>query len=88
MPAGAVGSCWATNSWSATAWEALTWADAAALAFILDMNSRLLSYLQSFYSTTNPDLTTLARKYMDNELSGDMNLRWRQLIQDATDAMT
>ena len=30
MPAGPVGSVWASGSWSATAWEENTWADASA----------------------------------------------------------
>lgn len=30
MPAGAVGSVWASGSWSTTAWETETWADAGA----------------------------------------------------------
>lgn len=28
MPAGPIGSCWASSTWSDTAWEANTWADA------------------------------------------------------------
>lgn len=30
MPAGPVGSVWASGSWSETAWEADTWADAVS----------------------------------------------------------
>jgi hypothetical protein len=30
MPAGPIGSVWASGTWSDTAWEANTWADAGA----------------------------------------------------------
>lgn len=34
MPAGPVGSVWASGSWSATAWEQNTWANASAVSGI------------------------------------------------------
>ncbi len=36
MPAGPIGSCWASGSWSATAWEANTWEAQAAVPSTLD----------------------------------------------------
>lgn len=32
MPAGPIGSSWASGSWEDTAWEANTWADAVVVA--------------------------------------------------------
>lgn len=87
MPAGPIGSCWASGSWTDTCWEVDTWADVAALAFILDLNSRLYAFLQDFYSST-ADLNTLGTRYLREQTSGDYNTRWRELVQDATDAMT
>jgi hypothetical protein len=89
MPAGPIGSCWASGSWSDTAWEADTWSGAvvSALAFVLDLNTRLLVYLQDYYSTSNPDLATLTLRYL-NGLSGEFTARFNKLIQDATDAMS
>jgi hypothetical protein len=88
MPAGAVGSCWAADSWSATAWEANSWADAEALAFVLDLNTRILVYLRDFYSDADGDLSTLIKRYLESADSGtgDMTQRFKNLIQDATDA--
>ncbi len=88
MPAAAVGSVWATNVWSALAWEELTWADALALVFVLDLNSRIYRFLCSYYGVSSGDLTSMARRYMDAMSSGDANQRWYQLVQDATDAMS
>jgi hypothetical protein len=89
MPAGPIGTCWASGSWSDTSWEANTWSGAvvSALAFVLDLNTRLLVYLQDYYSTSNPDLTTLTLRYL-NRLSGEFTARFNKLIQDATDAMS
>jgi hypothetical protein len=87
MPAGAVGTCWATNVWSALAWEEFTWADALALVFVLDINSRVYRYLCNYYSVSSGDLTSMSLRYMST-LTGDMNQRWHRLVQDATDAMT
>lgn len=37
MPAGPIGSVWASGSWADTAWEAGTWADLPSLAFHPDI---------------------------------------------------
>lgn len=88
MAAGPVGSVWATGSWSDLAWEELTWADAAALAFVFDMNTRLRVYLCDLYGLPNTtDTTTLVTRYLASQ-TGEMNARIRKLINDATDAMT
>jgi hypothetical protein len=87
MPAGAIGACWAAGSWEDTAWEALSWADVVALAFVLDMNSRLYVYRCDYYSVPSGDLTTMATRYL-REDSGEYNNRWHRMVQDATDAMT
>jgi hypothetical protein len=53
-----------------------------------DMNTRLLVYLQAYYSTSQHDLTTLADRHLNEQTSGDRTQKVKQLIQDATDAMT
>ena len=87
MPAGPVGSVWASGTWSDLAWEELTWADAVALLFVLDLNTRLLVYLRSLYGVTGGDLTTLTQRYLRSQ-TGEMNARFKKLITDATNAMT
>lgn len=88
MPAGAVGSVWQALSWSATCWEALTWADAQALTFVLDLNTRLKVYLCSLYGLpATVDTTTVVQRYLRSQ-TGEMNARLRKLIADATAAMT
>lgn len=59
----------------------------AALAFVLDLNTRLCVFLRDFYSQPTGELTTLASKYLREEVSGDMNVRFRQLVTDANTAM-
>lgn len=89
MPAGAVGTCWAADSWPDTAWEAGAWTDAveSALAFVLDLNTRLLVYLRDHFSAPSGELTTLTTRYL-HTLSGDFTARFQRLIKDATDAMS
>ena len=88
MAAGAIGSVWATGSWADDCWEAFTWADAGALAFVFDMNTRLRVYLCDLYGLPNTtDTTTLVDRYLASQ-TGEMNARLRKLIADATDAMT
>jgi hypothetical protein len=87
MPAGPVGSCWAAGSWEDTAWEANPWFNAGAAVgnAILDLNTRLHRFLNEFYGTSSDkDVTTLMTKYLNEELTGDYNVRVRQLIDDAT----
>jgi hypothetical protein len=85
VPAGAVGSVWASGSWSATAWEANVWADISAVTgnSILDLNTRIAVYLRAYYSQPSGDATSLVQRYLQ-ELSGDYNARLRRLIDDAT----
>lgn len=90
MAAGPIGSVWAAGSWADDCWEADTWADLASgtLPFTGDLNTRLLQFLRDHYSTNSSDLTTLATKYMDSLTSGDRNQKWKQMEQDAHDAMS
>ena len=87
MPAGAVGTTWAAGVWTDTCWEALTWADALALQFVLDVNTRVLRYLRHHYSAPTGDLNALTLRYL-NAQTGEMNARWHKLVTDATAAMT
>ena len=88
MPAGPIGSCWATGSWSDTAWEANTWADTLVLAFVFDINTRMQVYLCAIYSADGAsDLTPKVDRFVDAE-TGEMSARVLKLIQDATDSMT
>lgn len=59
----------------------------AALAFVLDLNTRIAVYLRDFYTAPTAEVTPLTGRYL-NTLTGDMTARWRTLVQDATDAMT
>ena len=51
-----------------------------------DLHTRLLVYLQFLYSSTNGDLTTLTRRYLDAQTSGDATQRMQALIAAAIDA--
>lgn len=64
----------------------ILWQTAAALAFILDMNTRIFAYLCSFYSVdmATSDNTSLTRRYLDTQLTGEHTARFRQLMDDAT----
>jgi hypothetical protein len=88
MPSGPIGGCWAAGTWADTAWEVNTWGDAEALAFVLDLNTLILVYLRDFYSDADGDLSTLIKRYLESADSGtgDMTQRFKNLIQDATDA--
>jgi hypothetical protein len=83
MPAGPIGSCWASGSWSNTAWEANTWSSATVVAFIQDMNTRIASYLRTLYSAPGADASTLIVRYLASK-TGEMTARFQQLIDDAT----
>jgi hypothetical protein len=87
MPAGPIGSTWAAGTWTDTSWEANSWADAVALlAFELDINERLLIFLQDFY-VSDKELNPLLVQYLGAEVTGEWTARVHQAIQDATDAM-
>lgn len=64
----------------------ILWGAAAVLAFVFDLNTRLMVYLRSYYSVSGGDLSTLVSRYLAG-LSGDYNARMRRLVQDANDAM-
>ena len=66
----------------------ILWGVAAALAFVLDLNTRLMVYLRDYYSVTGGDLTYLTNKYLNALTTGDRTQKMRRLIQDATDSMT
>lgn len=86
MAAGPVGTTWATGSWTDTSWTANTWAAlGAALAFVLDLNARMLVYLRDRYTAPTGDLTTLTTRYCA-EQTGEYTARMKKLAQDATDA--
>lgn len=88
MAAGPIGPRWAASSWSDTAWEADTWSwVTVVLTFVLDLNTRLAVYLRNLYSDPDLDLTTGIQRYLRSQ-TGDYSVRWRKLIQAATDAMT
>lgn len=57
------------------------WAAGSALAFILDMNTRLFVYLRSVPRTG--DLTTMVCRDLAAR-SGNMDSRFKNLIDDAT----
>lgn len=58
-------------------------AAATALAFILDMNTRLRALFDSTYSYTACDLSTNYMRYQAG-LTGDANNRLARIIDDAT----
>lgn len=66
-------------------YSGILWAAGSALAFILDLNTRLRQYLANYYSVPyeTADLTTLMVRYL-RDLSGDYSARLLQLIRDAT----
>ena len=59
----------------------------AALAFVLDLNTRLWVYLADLYSVSPTDNTALVRRHLDGQSSGDATQRFKRLIDDATSAM-
>lgn len=90
MPAGPVNNPpWATGAWSDTAWEANTWSFVEiALAFVLDLNTRLRVYLSEYYSLpATADTTAMTQRYLAAQ-TGEYNARFQKLIRDATDAMS
>lgn len=82
MPAGAIGACWAEDSWTDTCWEALTWAGLAEVDE--DMNTRIATFLRTFYTAAGADVTMLAAKYLRDEKTGDYTARFQALIVDAS----
>ena len=73
MPAGPVGSVWASGSWSDTAWEANTWANAlAAPAAFGDLTTLFVHYVEDLHDATptEPDSNTLVRDDLPNVVAG------------------
>lgn len=60
----------------------------AALAFVLDVNTRIMVYLRDLYAVSAGENTALTRRRMDALSSGDANQRLLQIIADATAAMS
>lgn len=58
---------------------------AAAMEFILDLNTRIKSYLCTLYSAdmATADNSALVARYLAAE-TGDMNARFQKLITDST----
>jgi hypothetical protein len=86
VPAGAVGSVWASGSWSALAWEALTWANVSGVLGNNnpDMNTRIYVYLKALYSAPDgSDLTTMVIRYLNSQ-TGEFTARFQKLMTDAT----
>ena len=61
----------------------ILWTAGAALAFILDLNTRLFVYLKTLYPNSN-DLTEMTAKRLAAMSQTDYDGRLRQLIRDAT----
>ena len=60
MPAGPIGSSWASGSWEDTAWEEGSWADAGSFPLTLDDLTTIFSArCTTVYVATPDDLTTL-----------------------------
>ena len=79
---------WGSGVWGDLVWGPNVWpSSGVSIQLEPDMNTRLLLYLQAYYSVTNPDLTTLATRYMNGLTTGDRNQKFKQMMQDATDAM-
>jgi hypothetical protein len=60
----------------------------AVLTFVLDLNTRILVFLRDQYSVAGGDLTTLSARYMNGLTTGDRTAKFRQLVTNATNAMT
>lgn len=61
----------------------ILWTAGSVLAFILDLNTRIFVYLKLTYYPTGNDLSTMINKNLATR-TGDMNNRFRALIEDAT----
>jgi hypothetical protein len=85
LPAGPIGTCWASGSWSDLAWEELTWENVSAVLGNLnpDMNTRIAVYLRALYSAPGADLATLTMRYLIAQ-TGEWTARFQKLITDAT----
>lgn len=59
------------------------------IGYVADLNTRLRVYLCAYYGLSGAqDLTMLVNRYLRNDATGDYTARMRQLIRDATDAMS
>ena len=83
MPAGPIGSVWASGSWSDTAWEAGTWAT-LVVASAFDMNTRIYKYLLNLYSLSSGDNTTLILRYLNDRTETEWTARMQALIAAAS----
>lgn len=85
-----------TGTVDAAARQTLRWlysgilaAGGVVIGFVADLNTRLKVYLCAYYSVSaSNDLTFLVQRYLREDATGDYTARMRQLIRDATEAMT
>jgi hypothetical protein len=85
MPAGPVGSVWASGSWSDTVWEVGTWANAVIATDFGDLTTLFVGYVDDL-KDANPlkvDSTTLVVKDYPNVIAGtadldDINTRYAE----------
>lgn len=88
MPAGAVGTSWATGSWLETVWEAFSWADLGTGGVVLvgSINDRMKTYLEAQHIPgifASADFATLLQ-YDLSIRTGDYTARFQALIVDAS----
>jgi hypothetical protein len=83
--AGDVGVTQGNRQASAFTYSGILAAGGVALAFVLDLNTRLRQYLANLYSYPyeTADLTSLMERNLSSR-TGDMSIRFRDLIDDAT----
>ena len=66
MPAGAVGSCWASNAWPDTAWEANAWSAGAVVRLPHRLFLASLSCARVGRTVTTPSrMTRMSRRLID-----------------------
>jgi len=73
----------AASIWFSAGVASVTWTSGGALAFILDMNTRLRELFDSTYTRDSIDNSTGYTTY-EAGLSGDANNRHKQIVDDAT----
>ena len=81
LPNGSMGA--GDRQHSAGMYSGILASAAVALAFILDLNTRLRQLFDTTYSLSGSDLTTGFARYQAG-LTGDANNRLAQIIDDAT----
>ncbi len=70
MPAGPIGSCWATGSWTDTCWEEFTWEDATGFTQATTLGDLTTLFVGEYIpelkaaSPTALDVDTLVRDHL------------------------